>query len=218
MNPVPPLWAFDVDTIKIIVALVLGGYWFVNYLRSLGQPAKTPPVVRRPVANRPADVPAPKRPKPQESLASEIEQFLQDAAQRKRDRGRRPPVKVMQVPAPQPQLATEAEVLSPPTGEAVSDSVERHLDTGGFALRANSLTEDMECADAEREEHRKKTFDRQIGSLTDTSRSEPSPSAAGEAQPAGANASAIANLLAKPESVRQAIVLNEILNRPEDRW
>ena len=218
MNPVPALWAFDVDTIKIIVALVLGGYWFVNYLRSLGQPAKAPPVVRRPVANRPADVPTPKRPKPQESLASEIEQFLQDAAQRKRDRGRRPPVKVMQVPAPEPQLAAEAEVLSPPTGEAVSDSVERHLDTGGFALRANSLTEDMERADIEREEHRKKTFDRQIGSLTDTSRSEPSPSAAGEAQPAGANASAIANLLAKPESVRQAIVLNEILNRPEDRW
>ena len=110
-------------------------------------------------------------------------------------------------------------MLSPPTGEAVSDSVERHLDTGWICPAGQQPDRGHGWrSDIEREEHRKKTFDRQIGSLTDTSRSEPSPSAAGEAQPAGANARAIANLLAKPESVRQAIVLNEILNRPEDRW
>ncbi len=115
-------------------------------------------------------------------------------------------------------MPVEAELLEPPTGEAVSDSVQRHLDTREFTVRASQLTEEIQRADQQREEHFRKTFERRIGNLADTSQGEPQPAAAGSQKPAESPAATIARMLASPEGVRQAIVLNEILARPAERW
>ncbi len=219
MNQLAPLLALDFPTIKLIFALVVGLVWLLNYLLGGRQQGKVPPVVnrpnvRRPGLNPPADAAAP-RTRTQESLSSEIEQFLQEAAQRKRDKGRRPGTKPGPVRVAKPEVPLDVELLEPPTGEAISDSVKRHLDTGVFAERAMNLTEDMKRADVEREEHIKQTFDRRLGNLTDTSQGQAESSADSKTNEQGNLAAAVVgNLLTKPENLRQAIVLNEILTRP----
>ncbi len=218
------LWAIDFTTIKLIFALVVGVIWLLNYLLGGRQQGKVPPVanrpnVRRPNLNPPADPAAPPRGRTQESLSSEIEQFLQEAAQRKRDKGRRPVPKIPAVRVAEPEVPLEVEVLESPTGEGISDSVKRHLDTREFAVRASNLTEDMQRADLARDQHIKNTFDRKLGNLTDTSHTQPEiPVVSAIDTQGNMAASVVGNLLTRPESLRQAIVLNEILTRPQDRW
>lgn len=61
----------------------------------------------------------------------------------------------------------------------------------------------------------KAKFDHTVGTLTESSSK---PQAAGAAPAPTTPAAQIAALLANPEGVRQAMVLNEILRRPSDRW
>jgi hypothetical protein len=210
--------------LKVIFALVVGVVWLLNYLLGGRQQGKIPPAANRPNARRPnpnpgGDPAAPPRTRTQESLSSEIEQFLQEAAQRKREKVRRQPSKSPAGRVAQQQVSTDIEVLEPPTGEAIADSVKRHLDTREFAVRASNLTEDIKRADIEREQHMKETFDRRIGNLADTSHTQPeSPVVSATDKQGNMTASVVGNMLTKPESLRQAIVLNEILARPVDRW
>jgi hypothetical protein len=225
MNPFLLLGALDFFTmIKLIFAVVFGVVWLLNHLLSARQQGKAPPAANRPNARRPgvnppADPAAPQRTRSQESLSSEIEQFLQEAAQRKRDKGQRGVPKSAPVRGSGPELPLDIEVLESPSGEGVSDSVKRHLDTREFAVRASNLTEDMQRADLERDLHMKETFDRKIGNLTDTSHTQPEIPVVNALDTQGNMAASIVGaLLTKPESLRQAIVLHEVLTRPQDRW
>jgi hypothetical protein len=225
MNQIALLAANDLFLlIKIVFALVVGAVWLLNYLLGGKQQGKVPPVANRPVGRRPglnpAGDPAAQAPaRTNESLSAEIEQFLQEAAQRKRDKGRRQPQRPATVRVAEPEIPLTVEVIERPTGEAISDSVKRHLDTREFAVRASNLTEDIKRADLERDQHMKETFDRKIGNLTDTSHTQPEqPVASAVDKQGNMSASVVGNLLTKPESLRQAIVLGEILTRPTDRW
>jgi hypothetical protein len=92
----------------------------------------------------------------------------------------------------------------------------------GFAQRAEHLADDIVRADQQMEEHLQKSFNRKVGTLDSTTQgrsTEPVTDTAAKAD-AGpqSQAAVLAELLASAQGVRQAVILSEILERPEHRW
>ena len=206
-----------------------------------------PPQRREPQAERPmrpnpnappaANPPAPRaqggKPTP---LDAEIEQFLRRADQR---RGNRPqqkrPAQQQQPPKAPPKsaprsLAREADNSGPIAAEALGDrglssvaaSVEQHMGSRGFAQRAEHLADDMARGNQQMEEHLQKSFNRKVGTLDSTTQGRiatPLTDTAAQADTGPqSQASALAELLSNAQGVRQAMILSEILERPEHRW
>jgi len=149
-------------------------------------------------------------------LNAEIEQFLKRANQR---RGKRPPPEraapasaAPQAPAPMKEQPID---VAPIDGEfgSVSASVDSHLGHRGFG---EHLAEEVGQADEEMERHLSEAFDHRVGTLrrSDTRAGAPSE----ETAETTSMAATFAELLRTPQGMRQAIVLGEILARPEDRW
>lgn len=168
-------------------------------------------------------------------LNDEIEQFLKRAGQRRgenqpRERATRPPESrpraPKQPPAPPRQPLREAPVdadvvlVDEPRRESVADSVEKHLQTGTFEKRAAHLTDDITRAEEQMEEHLQAAFGRRVGTLAGAPVAKgpvtDAPTAAVEDAPSAAVA--FAQILRTPQGMREAIVLGEILARPEHRW
>jgi hypothetical protein len=82
------------------------------------------------------------------------------------------------------------------------------------AEHAASFGQQIIKDDAQFEVQLKAKFDHTVGTLAGSS----VPAADLVPVPADSPAAQIARMLARPEGVRQAIVLNEVLNRPSDRW
>ena len=115
-------------------------------------------------------------------------------------------------------------------GRDVASHVERHLGTSEFDERTEHLGQQVGQADELMAGQLHEKFDHQLGSLTDTSVGailpvEQDQDADGAFdEPTGrriggtpTSAAGFAALLASNKDVRQAIVLNEILKRPEER-
>lgn len=83
-----------------------------------------------------------------------------------------------------------------------------------LAQQASSLGQRIKSEDAQFDVQLKAKFDHTIGTLGGGSVSDIELVPAAENSPA----SQIAAMLASPDGVRQAIVINEILRRPTDRW
>lgn len=219
--------------LKFIFVVVFLLIWVFNNLLSNKKPAA------RPQPRGPAPPPQPglpaERPAGPQQLAGEIEEFLERATQKRQEKSRRKPAKTVvtaaaPVPPPKParrlvQSTSENQGFEVTTGEAVAEHVRKHLDNRQFTERAEHLTDDITKSDTQREAHHKQVFEHKLGRLADTSTSQhaqdASDSAASQQATHDASAAAatpIASMLANPESLRQAIVLNEILMRPEHRW
>jgi hypothetical protein len=168
-------------------------------------------------------------------LNEEIEQFLKRAGQRRgenqpRERATRQPESrpraPKQPPAPPRQPLRESPVdadvvpLDEPRRESVAASVEKHLKTGTFEKRAAHLADDIVRADQQMEEHLQTAFGRRVGTLAGEPQAKApvtdTPTAAVEDAPSAA--AAFAQILRTPQGMREAIVLGEILARPEHRW
>ncbi len=104
------------------------------------------------------------------------------------------------------------------SSESLADHVGRRFSTDEFAARAAHLTDDIARADVERELHLKKMFGHQVGKLQ-TDKLMPNDEKATSAAPAviGPAAGGLDGLL-HGDTLRYAVILNEILGRPEDRW
>jgi hypothetical protein len=182
-----------------------------------------------PVANPQASRQQGGRPTP---LDAEIEQFLRRADQRK---GNRPQQKraaqQQQPPKPPPKsLPREADISGPIAAEVMDDrglssvaaSVEQHMANRGFAQRAEHLADDIARADQQMEEHLQKSFNRKVGTLDSTTQGRSATPLTDTAAKADtgpqSQASALAELLSNAQGVRQAVILSEILERPEHRW
>ncbi len=167
---------------------------------------------------------------PQQPLVGEIEKFLLRANQRQQEKSRRKQPPKVVVAAVPPRSSKPARRLVQASNEdqgfevtgsgSVADHVEQHLDTRAFAERAAHLVDDVSKNDAEREAHRKQVFEHKLGRLTDTSTAAAASPAAGEPSNTEVAAAVVslASLLANPQNLKQAIVLSEILSRPEHRW
>jgi hypothetical protein len=214
----PPIVAIDLeDIIKVVFFLIIGAFWLIKQL--MGQEAAKP---KRPA---PPQVPPPVRPAAgQGPLQDEVADFLRQARQRK-GHAQEARVEVFQ----QPQQAKKKRTEKPAKGRRARELKERHdvdehvrdrLDTSKFSERAEQLGDLVEASNLQLQEHLKEKFSHDLGQLGRSGLAEAATQPASVAvAPATAEspAAAIADLLRRPESVRQAIILQEILRRPTGR-
>lgn len=109
--------------------------------------------------------------------------------------------------------AEEADISS-----RFSSSVAQNMrGTSEISRHAASLGAEVDLADDKLEARLHKTFDHKLGALKDTTTAAPVKVAmqTSEALLASMN---LTRLLSNAQSIRNAIVLSEVLNRPEHRW
>jgi hypothetical protein len=214
--------------LSILFPLVVFIVWVLN--QAIGRVAQPQNPQRRPLA--------PQQPRPQQKVDDEIEAFLRRAAQQ-RGQAQRPPATAPAQPAAPRTLVPRsdaadaarraaAEAVVPVEmvdeegpagmrGVSVSEHVQRHLDTRGFQQRASTITK-VDQADEELEERLHQAFDHQVGTLASRAEAKQAAAAASAAATATkVTASGVYAMLRDPNSLRNAIILQEILRRPEER-
>jgi hypothetical protein len=218
-----------------VVALIVGVVIYIFNLIANRDRKGQPPTPSRSAPRRlptpegnAKRAPAPGRPNaPQKAdpLLAEIQKFLKQSNPEKRSPGRPQPPAARPVRVEPIVLRGGPPVGAPKTGDSVGRPLDsRHLDTTGFGTRASQMTDDIKRGDAEREQHFQQTFSHKLGRLTDTS-------VAGDKAiaPDAPTTSTVPVAVVpfadwlplpttKPEDLRRAIMLNEILQRPEHRW
>ncbi|MGD0654183.1 MAG: hypothetical protein ABSA16_07570 [Thermoguttaceae bacterium] len=188
--------------------------------------------------NSPAPLPQQPRPAPRpqaqtarpKTVKEEIDEFLSRAAQKKQlqPTSADPVHRISQPMTPLAQRSgpLQAEVVRErPVGGEVSEHVKKYLDEKQFDERASKLGGEVAAADTKIEQHLKEVFGHGIGKLA----AKPGETAApptikptdffqDELPALPAAGAGLAALLNNIDNLRQAIVLNEILQRPIDRW
>lgn len=219
MNPFAPLFAAGDDAIvKIIIAIIV--FILAGASQLIAKYRQIPPRGQRPLA------PRPEKPDP---VADEIEDFMRRAAERRASRGTRPAGEraetVAKAAAPAQPIQAQV-VVEKPVGGQVAEHVKKYLDEDEFARREGSLGKEVAQADNEIDQHLRQTFDHRVGQLAAvpgeaaalTVAAESPELAAATDETPSAFATGLLDLMANPDSLRQAIVLNEVLRRPEERW
>ena len=168
-------------------------------------------------------------------MAGDIEEFLRRAAQRRaqqqKPRPQTPPPQA-QRPKPAPprpaeilhaEIIDDIEIIEPDVlqGGSVEAHVKQHIRDGVFDEELSHLGEDVDKSDDRMEAHLHEYFEHDLGALgartsaaADSSLDDDSP---GQRRPPVKPTDYLA-LLQNPASIRQAIILSEILTRPSDRW
>jgi hypothetical protein len=166
-------------------------------------------------------------------VANEIDEFLRRAAQQRGGQGQG--VRPVRPPQPQPQAAAQAQPIQAevvgapkPVGGEVTEHVKKYLDSQEFTRRASQLGEDVtQEVDRDIDQHLHQVFDHTVSRLASVPGEAAAPPAAVEPAALAEDvavdapptfATDLAALLTSSNSIRQAIVLNEILHRPEERW
>lgn len=152
-----------------------------------------------PRAQRPAS------PQPQQTPPTQ-----QQRPQPARPQTRRPPIQ----PATEDEiivLGSSTQKASDPYRQSVAEHVKSHIDTSSLGEHASHLGEEVGLADDKLEARLHSTFDHSVASLQGAGsvREVGSP----EYQPTQIATELVA-MLRDPKSIRQAIILNEVLTRP----
>ncbi|MGA2617406.1 MAG: hypothetical protein ABSF26_07340 [Thermoguttaceae bacterium] len=217
-----PLAAGDLGTLVFVVIVIL-----VGLLRLIGQLATK---VQGP--GRPAVGPRPVRP-PGGEVQQQIEEFLRRASQRQPPAGAGAAGETGAGPgaaraAGQPSAQPAAAEAAPDeaVGGRVVRQVRQYLDTSEFRRRSAQLGEEVAQSDEQFTDRAQHAFSADVSMLAkrpgqaadapQTDESEAAPSAGqtstGLFAPGGLG---FAELLTSPDQVAHAIILNEILRRPE---
>ncbi|MGD0517203.1 MAG: hypothetical protein ABSA26_06665 [Thermoguttaceae bacterium] len=226
------------DVIKIVVVVVAVFFSLIGKIianmRAPKRPGIPPVQGPRPPALPPQQPrPAP-RPQAQtagpKTVKEEIDEFLRRAAQKKQSQSA-PADPVRRISQPTATLAQRAEPLQAevirerPVGGAVSAHVKKYLDEKEFDERASKLGGDVAAADTKIKRHLKEVFGHGISKLAakpgETAASpniKPTDFFQDELPALPAAGAGLAALLNNIDNLRQAIVVNEILQRPIDRW
>lgn len=206
--------------------------------------------------------PQPPRQAPQETIRSEVEEFLRRVGS-DRDEGREQPpdrrrtgqrqqrqprIEVLDADpgadsgfevderpreqrrrsfaaplAPQAEAVrssmTQARTEGIERGESVAEHVATHLKRGAFAERASQMGEELSQTDERLEARLHQKFDHGLGSLSArrlVREAEDLQQKGRDEAPSVADG--ILELLSTPQGVQQAVILNEVLSRPIDRW
>ena len=165
-------------------------------------------------AQPPAGGPRPQQPVPVD-VADEIEVFMRRVLGQQGSE-ETPPIRNEPAPVERP---VEAEVVAEePCGERVVEHVEKHLDSQEFSHRASRLGGGVVQADDKLKQHLSQTFDHKLGQLETATVEPSSTSGAAAVEISPTFAAGWAAMLSNTDSVRRAIVLSEIIHRPEERW
>ena len=234
----PCLLMHLLTTLPLILAanmweIAIGGILFFFYiagqLMSLRGEAKPKPVRRQPAPDPPLVEPAvlldderiqpPRPPADQaESLRSEIEDFVRRAQGKAPQQ--EPPVRQHRPLRPSGQKRAQPKTSLPPVSqtptsqpslrtEGVAEHVSKHISSSSVAQHAEELGTDLGQTDERMESRLHEKFDRQVGSLEHRKTPEK------KKEPQGDVTAELAELLSRPEGMRQLIIANEILRRPE---
>jgi hypothetical protein len=216
MNLFAPLFAaVDPGTvIKIVVILLLFVVPAIG--RLLAKIQQIPPPDKRPL-------PPPSA--PPDNVADEIGEFMRRAAQRQRSPKGVRRVAVEQTPPTAAPVRAEV-VGEEPVGGQVEQHVKKYLDAESFARREDALGKEVAQADRQIDQRLQQVFDHRVSKLeavpgesaTAPVAYEPPDLVGAAAATADSFATGLLDLITNPDSLRQAIVLNEILQRPEGRW
>jgi hypothetical protein len=218
--------------VVIIITIISG---IVQALSKMGNAGNVKPPPRPIAPNRP----------PQPDIAGEIAEFLRRAADRRaqqepqgqpaptptsdraaRSRDANPPATgkrpaAMGRSGDKPVAAQV--VREQPVGAEVTDHVQKYMDTGDFNRRSAQLGSEVAQTDQELGKHLHDVFDHQVSALASKPGQaatapvvEDSTLAENCVEDLGPlNAAALLAQLGTLDGVRQAVVLNEILRRPE---
>jgi hypothetical protein len=116
-----------------------------------------------------------------------------------------------------PAEIVEARTVEPLTPSRWPGPVHSHVDTRDLAERAGQLMQ-VDRADAAFQAHIQ-SLDHQVGRINESDAGQPStPADAGPQTIVAPPNEVFAALLSDPQSLRQAIILNEIIERPVERW
>lgn len=178
-------------------------------------------------------------------MSDEIAEFLRRAAQRRAEQleqQRRaaqqqqqyqpPPQPLPSAPRPMPsQLrppVVEAEIIEDeepiqlrPALSRVSQHVSQSMDTSDFAQRADRMGDATEQADERMEMHLHQAFDHRLGSIsagTESITAAFTPAPDDEMKGRAVATHPLLAMLRNPQSIRNAIVLSELLERPTKNW
>jgi len=213
----------DVITAIVVLAIII-----MSALLQLmgkakqGQPGRRAGRPGRPVrAGQPRGA-AQRGGKPQ--VEDEIADFLRRAAQRRKPRPaqRAPRPAVAPRPAQRAKEVVAEVVPEPGRPVTVAEHVRRHLDTSEITQETRELGSGISRTEREMEQRVQETFARGLSGEED-SLVQTTPRSVELARPRGPSvpitaAAGLAAFLADANNLRQAIVLNEILTRPEERW
>lgn len=173
-------------------------------------------------------------------MARDIEEFLRKAAERRAAQQQGRPVPQTPSPpadTPTPRLVPEnrpmesrkpvggveslelvedeVEVIRP-VGQTVSEHVKSHIDTRDISQHAEQLGARVGRAGNKMDRRVHEKFEHDLGQLTESPKKGSSKKTAGQRQPAVLiDAGSILGMLRSPRTVGQAILLAELLKRPE---
>ncbi|HVC92936.1 MAG TPA: hypothetical protein VND64_04555 [Pirellulales bacterium] len=219
----PLLAAIDLgDILKVIFVIV---FISIGAIKQLGKAADAQ---KRKMARPPAP-PRPPRPQPgRREVEDEVSDFLRRAAEKRAGR----PAVVTPADAPVEPTRRLIEIGAsdvihaqaieePPTGASVAQHVRQHLDTREFEARASNLTS-VDQADEAIESHLHQVFAHQVGHLSSSRPADPVLEGQSGAAPTTPDTTApaeyLVSLLGNPQSLRSAVILREVLERPTQRW
>lgn len=215
---------------RVIAILIVALVAIVNHLlakakadaaaKGQPRPRPRPPVPNQVQGNRAMD--------PQDP-ARNVEEFLRQVAQRKQGRPtkqqpqkQQPVVQVRTRPAPQATrtLVPATKDLSQPSdllGEDVAKHVDAYMDSSVFATRSAAMGDVSKRSDQQLTSHMADVFDHKVGALTSTQGSATSAPMTTQQSQSPLLLEIIA-MLQNPMSMRQTVILHEILQRPSDPW
>ncbi|MFP6669958.1 MAG: hypothetical protein VB857_00975 [Pirellulaceae bacterium] len=142
-------------------------------------------------------------------MAGNIEDFLRRAIQQKLGK-RLEEVEILPAGEVQQPPAAKVHVLAE---QDVAEHVTDHLDTTEYADRASHLGEEVGEADERLEKHLHEAFDHKLGTLEHEDLDPSSDKKSSESSPQG-----LQQLLRTKSALRNAIILREIIDRPDHRW
>jgi hypothetical protein len=171
--------------------------------RAQGEP-KTPPQAKRPAGPpRQRQAAAQQKPRQAQQPVEPPTRRLVDDPQSVTGRKQAEPV-------------LEVVRTSAPTGAAVDAYVtEQMRGVAAIGRHAQRLGEEVALADDRMEAQLQQKFEHRVGTLAPSSASKISPQ---DVSPGSSAAREFRELLARPGGMRQMVIANEILRRPEERW
>ncbi len=230
------------DLIQMIFGIIVFVIWIVGQILGSREQVKRKqrpqrPRQPRPVAPADQGIPGPRQgPRNQEdALRSEVEEFLRRAQGKPAEPKAAPQQQAPKTIAPPTRRPTESEqprrkqpaqqarrpqqARTPQQGrpgsirtEGVAEHVQRHISTDDIAEHTRTLGAEVASADDEVESRLHEKFDHSLGQLqrreTEVDRTAESVDESNDI------ATEVAEMLRKPEGMRQLIIANEILRRP----
>jgi hypothetical protein len=212
-----PLAAADEWLKYVGIIIVVGGSMIARVMNEREKRKPKPP---RSIQRVPPPPPRPQVRTPQD----EVSDFLRRAAELRRGDVREVEVVDMRSgrrgTAAMPTIVAAEVAPGGQSRESVAAHVKQRLGSQRFEAREKNLSEIVKV-DQQIESHLHQVFDHQISRIAAQSGEAAAPIVAtvvpaSTAQPS--TPSSWVALFANPDSVKQAIVLNEILTRPESRW